>query len=807
MNPIWRALCFAVAFVPAGLVVADDATDLAQLAAAIRALEPNVIDVPGKITDDERDKLCRMLSDDVRARLQAANHRETEAWRKITTREEWEKYRNGKIDALRKSLGTSWETGQKRDRTKDPWPGELIKVDPANRYSISKVVFSSATGMDVTGTLYIPYYPSDLPGILICPSHHNPKTQGELQDMGMTWARRGCYVLVIDNLGHGERRQHPFRTKNDYSGEFAVGRQDYYFRYNVGIQLHLVGESLIGWMVHDLMAAIDVLQIQRRCDREKVILLGSVAGGGDPAAVTAALDSRVACVVPFNFGGPQPETRYPLPDDAENTFNYAGSGSWESTRNLRLSARDGFLPWVIVGSVAPRALIHAHEFAWDKDRDPVWQRYQQIFGFYDAVDRLSFTHGFGGVAGRPPDASHCNNIGPVQRKAIYPALEKWFNIKEPEEEYSNRLEADTLQCLPEGENGNRDSVSAKVHFAANALAARRGLAAAWDYKGLSKSESLVKMRHDWSELLGEVSLPIRPPVVSGVEETHPEMQVSRMIVHIERGIVVPALLLTPKTAVPRKLPLVVGVAQGGKAGFLRERSQVIASLLKAGVAVCLPDLRGTGETRPGDGRGRRSAATSISSSELMLGQTMVGSRLKDLRTLLAVLRARPEIDAARIGLWGDSFAPFNARDRNLNVPLDAADFPDQSEPLGHLLVLLGGLYEEDIAVVASARGGLWGYQSVLESQFMYLPHDVVVPGARVNRDLNAIAAALAPRPLWMGGLVDGLNRRLTAEDSQLKCEGIHHAYEHAGSPDNFVERQDAEPGEEFAQWLIAQLQK
>src|SRR6185369_10164004 len=125
-------------------------------------------------------------------------------------------------------------------------------------------------------------------------------------------------------------------------------------------------------------------------------------------------------------------------------------------------------------------------------------------------------------------------------------------------------------------------------------------------------------------------------------------------------------------------------------------------------AVCLPDLRGCGETRPGDDRGRRSSATSISASELMLGQTMLGSRLKDLRTVLAFLRQNPEIDARRIALWGDSFAPMNARDRNLKVPLDAAEFPDQSEPLGHLLALLGGLFEEDIAVIASARGGLWG---------------------------------------------------------------------------------------------------
>ncbi len=77
--------------------------------------------------------------------------------------------------------------------------------------------------------------------------------------MGMTWARQGCLVLVMDQLGHGERRQHPFVTEKDYAGSFRPSRQDYYFRYNVGIQLHLIGDSLLGWMVWDLRRGIDLL--------------------------------------------------------------------------------------------------------------------------------------------------------------------------------------------------------------------------------------------------------------------------------------------------------------------------------------------------------------------------------------------------------------------------------------------------------------------------------------------------------------------------------------------------------------------
>ena len=50
--------------------------------------------------------------------------------------------------------------------------------------------------------------------------------------------------------------------------------------------------------------------------------------GSTKAWWLAALDPRIQCLVPFNFGGPQPESRFPLPEDAEWSFNYMGGGSW-----------------------------------------------------------------------------------------------------------------------------------------------------------------------------------------------------------------------------------------------------------------------------------------------------------------------------------------------------------------------------------------------------------------------------------------------------------------------------------------------
>jgi hypothetical protein len=294
---------------------ADDATD--ALAKELRDYATKELaKVPGK-----DGKYSTALADYLRAEIAAANKADREAWAKVQSREDWEKFRDTRINALRQSLGT-WPEVPKSV------PARVTKTIDADGYAIDNLLYESRPGVWVTGNLYRPAAKRErMPVILIVHSHHAPKEQGELQDMGVTWAKLGCLVLVIDQLGHGERRQHPFATAKDYPKEFRVGRQDYFFRYNLNVQLSLVGDSLMGWMAWDLMRGLDVALARPGADKERVILLGSVAGGGDPAAVTAALDPRINCVVPFNFGGPQPETRYPLPEDAETSFNYAGSGS------------------------------------------------------------------------------------------------------------------------------------------------------------------------------------------------------------------------------------------------------------------------------------------------------------------------------------------------------------------------------------------------------------------------------------------------------------------------------------------------
>ena len=164
----------------------------------------------------------------------------------------------------------------------------------------------------------------------------------------------------------------------------------------------------------------------------------------------------------------------------------------------------------------------------------------------------------------------------------------------------------------------------------------------------------------------------------------------------------------------------------------------------------------------------------------MLGQTLVGSRLKDVRSVLRHLRTRADFDAGRVALWGDSFAPANPGGSALAVPLDADPFPRQAEPLGGLLALFTALFEDSVRAVY-VRGGLTGFESLLQGPFYYVPHDALIPGALTAGDLCDIAGSLAPRPLRMEGLVDGLNRAAEAVETARVMESARSAYRAAAA--------------------------
>src|SRR5262249_52887943 len=103
-----------------------------DLADTLRALDGNVF----KAGSDEAKARATPLSRAVGAGMQEANRRSTAEWKAIKTKDDWEKFRDAKLKALRESLG-QW-----------PEPPSDLKVRQTGTidgdgYRIEKIVFES----------------------------------------------------------------------------------------------------------------------------------------------------------------------------------------------------------------------------------------------------------------------------------------------------------------------------------------------------------------------------------------------------------------------------------------------------------------------------------------------------------------------------------------------------------------------------------------------------------------------------------------------------------------------------------------
>jgi len=682
-------------------------------------------------SDDQRRSVqpTRMLANSLHHRMASIAEKEKQTWNRVDSRAAWEHFRDERLAALRNWLGPMPQ--------RTPLHAETTgRVTPGKGFVIENVLYESRPGLVIAANLYLPEsHPGRVPAIIVVHSHHAPRTQSELQDLGMTWARAGAAVLIPDQLCAGERIQSQ-----------PWPRESYYGRYTLGSQLLLAGESLMKWMVWDLMRSVDLLHERPDIDSKRIVMLGAVAGGGDPAAVTAALDPRIAAVIPFNFGEASPEDHYTTgPREYDSDTASPGWGEWETTRSLPLSAAGQFFPWLLCVAPAPRPFLYSFEVGWpgSVEDEPVWHRYQKVYELYDARDHLDQVHGFGPF----PGPGECTNVGTFLRKQIYPILHRWLEVPVPADEYHDPLPDAALASLTPAAAAERQPQLA------SAIALRIAQERLQSSPG---KKNLTTLRTALQAKLGDIEPLPNPHVATLWEKTSDGVSVEAFTLESEPGITLPVYILETAHAAPR-MPAVIAVAQGGKAGFLAERADEIQKLLRDGIAVCLPDVRGAGELA--EGSSRHPGAMDSAVTELMLGGTLPGAQLRDVRTVFRYLKSRPDIDPAGIALWGDSLAPPNPD----GFAFDQSEMQEpgpvpqhNAEPLGPLLALLTGLYEDSATAVA-VRGGLSSFLSVLEGRFSHVPEDAVIPGILEVGDIADIAEAQVPRPILLEKSVDGRN--------------------------------------------------
>ncbi|UCE48504.1 MAG: hypothetical protein JSW47_23290, partial [Phycisphaerales bacterium] len=114
-----------------------------DLASTLRDLDVTVL------SNDKRQESAGMMSRDVERRRLLAIQRENTAWSKVKSRDDWERFRDQRLSALRESLGQF------------PPPPKDLNTETTggiegDGYRIENIVFESRPGLLVTANLYLP---------------------------------------------------------------------------------------------------------------------------------------------------------------------------------------------------------------------------------------------------------------------------------------------------------------------------------------------------------------------------------------------------------------------------------------------------------------------------------------------------------------------------------------------------------------------------------------------------------------------------------------------------------------------------
>jgi len=200
----------------------------------------------------------------------------------LATRGEAEEWQDATRNRLRELLNCPASSGAP--------PCEQHGVSYRGKCGIERLAFRSERGITIPALLFVPdKQPGEWPGILYV---HEGGKDIEASPMGalQMLASEGNVVLAIDVRGVGETRSIGAVPRH---GAF-MGTDGYHF-----YQYGMLGHSLFGRRVHDVLRAVAVLAERPEVQPESLGVVGQ-GSGALWALFAAALDERVATAVCCN---------------------------------------------------------------------------------------------------------------------------------------------------------------------------------------------------------------------------------------------------------------------------------------------------------------------------------------------------------------------------------------------------------------------------------------------------------------------------------------------------------------------------
>lgn len=692
----------------------------------------------------------------------------------IKNKEQWVAYKNETIKNILTSLFPNSNGVLPKQTDTKPAYGYSIEKD---NIIIKGVIFKSRKDIPVTGTLFLPLdyeKRKKMPAMIMIPAHHTPRNCFDIYCLAKNLADQGCLAIAIDTLGSGER------------GIAARWNHKNHQRNLIGHQLNLAGEEITGWAVVDIISTVDYLLERKDIDTGKIAVIGGVAGGGDIAGLSGALDERISVTIPFNYSSNTPI-----------------SGWYDLTRSLPNSHFFGITPWVISALVAPRQLISAEEFDWNESKILGYEKFSEVYGYYNAKENLTKIHG--------DKNTHASSFLSLHRVQIYKILNNWWGLKLPEttaEEKRLSLQDGHLEVMPTKnakdfikQNFSRKTeeiTEQSIFREPNFLAEKTSLLQRKVFQKANQKEDFVLVA------LSEIFKDTKPfdGKMSQISQPYEKYNAEKVWVTLdnklstEKELIAPIWLFTPKET-NKEFPLVLCLSQEGKTVFFSKRKNEIKTFLENGFAVALVDVRGVGETEATSFRLPEFESASLGINLWQMKDNLTNYRIKDTKTIIKALTSRTDISNENITLWGEGFSEPNGKDSDI-MKFEETGFRQATpgskrlvEPLGmNLAIFTPLLLDAEFKVKRIiVRGGLISYESLLKDFYYYMPSDAFIPNLLTKIDLPDVIAALRKKGvfIYMEDLRDGKNC-VVSEENVKKTYYNELSYYSSTTTNNLVEK-------------------
>lgn len=276
--------------------------------------------------------------------------------------ETWEEHRSRVLAELQQSLGQFEPT-----RGFEPVLLERVQCEG---YVRERVELSGVAGLTFGAYVLIPDGVSGpLPGVVAVHGHGygsrqicgmqadgtpEPEDHGIYRHFAVQLVRRGLLVIAPDVIGFGERMLDAVLEQEPDAPSSC---------YKLGTHLLMLGKTLTGLRVQEMIAALDYFAARPEIDPQRIGIAG-FSGGSLISYVTAALDERIAAALLIGF-----------PNTFEDSILHVHHCLCNYTPGLLNTAE---LP-ELMGLLAPRPL-----FLESGDADPIFPKE----GFFKAVEEL-----------------------------------------------------------------------------------------------------------------------------------------------------------------------------------------------------------------------------------------------------------------------------------------------------------------------------------------------------------------------------------------------------------------------------------